>query len=103
MRSLIAALPGDLFVVFFNETEPDNLLLSSNKIKFDDLKFQKCPNLTEHFKNSQIVPIPKTHTDKSGIVLRALRIPIMRNSIGIPKKRRSILKLSIFSNCAEHI
>ena len=60
-------------------------------------------SLTAHFKNSQIVPIPKTRTDNSRIVLRVLRIPIMRNSIGIPKKRRAILELSIFSYCAEHI
>ena len=100
IRSLIAALLSELFVVFLNETEPDNLLLSSNKIKSDDWKFQKCPNFTAHFKNSQIVPIPKTRTDISRIVLRVLRIPIMPNSIGISKKRRAILELSIFSYCA---
>ena len=102
MRFLIAALPGDLFVVFLNETEPDNLLLSSNKIKSEDKKFQKCPNLIAHYKNSQIVPIPKTCTYNSRIVLLVLRIPIMRNSTGIPKKHRAILELSIFSYCAEH-
>ena len=42
-------------------------------------------------------------TDNFRIVLRVLRIPIMRNSIGIPKKRRAFLELSIFSYCAEHI
>ena len=45
MRSLIAALPGDLFVVVFfndNETEPDNLLLPSNKIKIPKMSKLDC-------------------------------------------------------------
>ena len=44
MRSLIAALPGDLFFVVFNdnETESDNLLLSSNKIKIPKMSKLDC-------------------------------------------------------------
>ena len=60
MRSLIAALPGDLFVVFFlNETEPDYLLLSSNKIKIPKMSKLDCalriPKLSRFLKRAQTI------------------------------------------------
>ena len=52
---------------------------------------------------SHFVPILTLRRDNSGIVLRKVRIPTLRNKVRIPTLRRTIPELYRFLLCAEHI
>ena len=73
---------------------------------------QSCPVYSsyDYYDNVSVIhvytdfaPIPTLCRSNSGIVLRKVRIPTLRNKVRIPTLRRTILELYRFLLCSEHI
>ena len=70
-------------------------------IKQENANIYLLNALTSNY--SHFVPILTLRRDNSGIVLRKVRIPTLRNKVRIPTLRRTIPELYRFLLCTEHI
>ena len=68
-----------------------------------DLMLSAIPTLHSKTKDSHFVPIPTLRRDNSRMEPCQVRIPTSPDKVRIPTLSRTILELSRFLLCAEHI